>query len=80
LLRMLSANRDCAFGQAHDFAGIRDSEQFRKRVPIHTYAQLQPWIERAQHEQGPILTASPPLFFERSSGNSALHKHIPYTQ
>ncbi len=41
---------------------------------------MQPWIERAQHEQGPILTASPPLFFERSSGNSALHKHIPYTQ
>ncbi|MBS7425604.1 GH3 auxin-responsive promoter family protein [Pseudomonas syringae] len=80
LLRMLSANRDCAFGQAHDFAGIRDSEQFRKRVPIHTYAQLQPWIERAQHEQGPILTASPPLFFERSSGNSAVQKHIPYTQ
>ncbi len=28
LLRMLSANRDCAFGQAHDFAGIRDSNSF----------------------------------------------------
>ncbi|MBI6845021.1 GH3 auxin-responsive promoter family protein [Pseudomonas syringae] len=79
LLGMLSANRDCAFGRAHDFAGIRNASDFRDKVPMHTYAQLQPWIERARHESGAVLTTRPPLFFERSSGNSALQKLIPYT-
>lgn len=80
LQRLLEANRDCAFGRAHDFARLQDSTQFRDHVPIHTYAQLQPWIERAQTESAAILTASPPLFFERTSGNSALQKAIPYTR
>lgn len=48
LLRgMLSANRDCAFGRVHDFAGIRNAGDFRDKVPMHTYAQLQPQIGRA---------------------------------
>lgn len=80
LLGMLSANRDCAFGRAHDFAGIRNASDFRDKVPPCTYAQLQPWVEQAQHDSGAVLTNSPPLFFERSSGNSALQKHIPYTR
>lgn len=80
LQRLLEVNRDCAFGRAHDFARLQDSTQFRDHVPIHTYAQLQPWIERAQTESAAILTASPPLFFERTSGNSALQKAIPYTR
>ncbi|MCQ3032631.1 GH3 auxin-responsive promoter family protein [Pseudomonas syringae] len=80
LLGMLSANRDCAFGRAHDFAGIRNASDFRDKVPPSTYAQLQPWVEQAQHDSDAVLTTSPPLFFERSSGNSALQKHIPYTR
>ncbi|PMQ08091.1 hypothetical protein PseAD21_25925 [Pseudomonas sp. AD21] len=80
LLRLLEANRDCAFGRAHHFARLHDSTQFRDNVPIHTYLQLQPWIERAQNESEAILTSSPPLFFERTSGNSALQKAIPYTR
>ncbi|KPN88512.1 GH3 family domain-containing protein [Pseudomonas nunensis] len=80
LLRLLEANSDCAFGRAHHFARLHDSTQFRDNVPIHDYAQLQPWIERAQNESEAILTSSPPLFFERTSGNSALQKAIPYTR
>lgn len=80
LQRLLNANRDCAFGRAHGFAHIADSTQFRDNVPIHTYAQLHPWIERAQHESQAILTSVPPVFFERTSGSSALQKAIPYTR
>ncbi|MGN4047227.1 GH3 family domain-containing protein [Pseudomonas sp. SM4] len=80
LQRLLEANRDCAFGRAHDFARLQDSTQFRDNVPVHTYAQLQPWIERAQQQSAAILTTDTPLFFERTSGNSALQKAIPYTR
>lgn len=80
LQTLLKDNRDCAFGRAHLFADLHDSIQFRDNVPIHSYAQLQPWIERAQVESQAVLTASPPLFFERTSGSSALQKAIPYTR
>ncbi|WP_053180444.1 GH3 family domain-containing protein [Pseudomonas kilonensis] len=80
LQRLLKANSDCAFGRVHHFARIADSTQFRDNVPIHAYAQLHPWIQRAQQESEPILTSRPPLFFERTSGSSALHKAIPYTR
>ncbi|WP_164570704.1 GH3 family domain-containing protein, partial [Pseudomonas viridiflava] len=36
--------------------------------------------QRAQRESGPILTREAPLFFERTSGSSAVQKHIPYTR
>ncbi|MFJ2686728.1 GH3 auxin-responsive promoter family protein [Pseudomonas sp. NPDC087342] len=80
LQRLLKANSDCAFGRAHNFAHISDSTQFRDNVPIHSYSQLQPWIQRAQNESEPILTSRPPLFFERTSGSSAQQKAIPYTR
>lgn len=80
LQRLLDANHACAFGRAHDFSAIRTAAQFRQQVPTHSYAQLQPWIQRAQSESGAVLTSSPPLFFERTSGNSALQKNIPYTR
>ncbi|AMP04988.1 GH3 auxin-responsive promoter family protein [Collimonas pratensis] len=77
---MLADNSESAFGRAHGFARISDPVQFRERVPIHTYADLLPWIERAQRETQPVLTAQSPRFFERTSGNSAQQKLIPYTQ
>lgn len=80
LQRLLKINSDCAFGRAHNFAHLSNSVQFRDNVPIHSYAQLHPWIQRAQNESEPILTSRPPLFFERTSGSSALQKAIPYTR
>ena len=80
LLRILAENRDSAFGQAHSFASIKDPSTFAEKVPLHGYEALRPWIERAQHEHGSVLTCSAPLFFERTSGNSARQKNIPYTR
>ncbi|MFM0285277.1 GH3 family acyl-acid amido synthetase [Paraburkholderia megapolitana] len=79
LAQILDTNRDTAFGRAHGFAQIADAAQYRERVPVHSYADLEPWIERAQRDTQPVLTAQPPLFFERTSGNSAQQKRIPYT-
>lgn len=80
LQRILTYNTDSAFGRAHEFASITDASMFADKVPIHSYADLRPWIERAQNEHGAVLTGSPPLFFERTSGNSARQKNIPYTR
>nr|WKF57865.1 hypothetical protein HUO10_002359 [Paraburkholderia busanensis] len=79
LRQLLDTNRDTAFGRAYGFADIRDAAQYRERVPLQTYADLLPWIERAQRQTEPVLSAQAPRFFERASGNSALQKLIPYT-
>lgn len=80
LRRILSGNSESAFGRTHEFANITDVGMFAEKVPIHSYEDLSPWIERAQHEHGAVLTGSPPLFFERTSGSSAWQKNIPYTR
>jgi hypothetical protein len=77
---LLHANRDTAFGRQYDFAGIRDIEQYRARVPVQDYAGFEPWIARAQAGEAGVLTQEPALFYERSSGNSGPAKHIPYTR
>ncbi|KWE66583.1 auxin-responsive GH3-related protein [Burkholderia ubonensis] len=79
LARLLAANRNTALGAAHGFADIADPTQFRERMPATTYAGMRPWIDRALRESGPILTAQPPRFFERTSGSSERQKLIPYT-
>lgn len=79
LTRLLADNHESAFGRAHGFARIADPVQFRERVPVHSHAELLPWIDRALRESQPVLTAQPPRFFERTSGNGAQQKLIPYT-
>jgi len=79
LKQLLADNRESAFGREHGFADIADVTRFRERVPVRDYAGLSPWIERAQRDTQAVLTAQPPQFFERTSGNSAQQKLIPYT-
>ncbi|WP_341477904.1 GH3 family domain-containing protein [Pseudomonas viridiflava] len=49
---MLAANRDSAFGRAHEFASITDSTRFREKVAMQTYTRLAPWIQRANVSRG----------------------------
>ena len=47
LKAIVGANAGTAFGQAHDFAGIRTPEDFADRVPVGDHAtNVQPWLER----------------------------------
>ena len=47
LRRILRANAQSAFGRAHDFARIDDIDGFRAAIPIRSYDELRPWIDRA---------------------------------
>lgn len=56
-----------AYGVAHDFASVRGYAEFAAAVPIHDYAALAPWIERAAAGEPNVLTADEPLVFFTSS-------------
>ena len=80
LLRsILMRNADTDYGRAHGFGTISNYAEFRGRVPITSWKDIAPWIERAQATLAPVLTAETPLFYERTSGSSAARKDLPYT-
>ncbi|MGZ8711523.1 MAG: GH3 auxin-responsive promoter family protein, partial [Thermoanaerobaculia bacterium] len=77
---ILSRNAQTAFGRAHDFASIHDVDAFRAAVPIVTYDELAPWIERAVAGENDVLTRGPVSYFSTTSGTTAKPKFIPGTQ
>lgn len=76
---LLTRNRGCAFGKQYGFEGIRNAREFQESVPIASYDDLLPWIERIKNGEPDILTTEPVLAFEKSSGSVSASKYIPYT-
>ncbi|HEV7920453.1 MAG TPA: GH3 auxin-responsive promoter family protein [Thermoanaerobaculia bacterium] len=74
LLRIVRRNRDTEFGRQHDFASIRTVDDYLARVPVRTYEDFEPYIERQ------ALTAEAVEHFEPTSGSSGAVKLIPYTR
>ncbi len=80
LLELLKQNRDCAFGRHYGFESITTVREYQERVPVVTYDDLAPWIERVKTGERGILTSEAVLVFEKSSGSASAAKYIPYTQ
>ena len=46
LMRLLGENKDTEYGKKYDFANIRSIEEYQKKVPVVTYDDLAPYLER----------------------------------
>jgi hypothetical protein len=79
LARIVSVNRETAFGREHGFAAIDSVAEFRRRVPVRTYSELQPYLERIANGEAAVLTADPVRHFGVSSGTTDACKLVPYT-
>ncbi len=80
LIHLLRQNQRCAFGRQHGFASIRTVREYQDRVPVVTYDELAPWIERMKLGEHEVLSSEPVLAFEKSSGSAGAAKYIPYTK
>ncbi len=76
----LSRNAATEFGRAHDFSRLSSWEDYSARVPIGTYDDFQPWIERIAHGEDNVLTSEKVDMLEPSSGSSGPEKWVPYTR
>ncbi|QDV89352.1 GH3 auxin-responsive promoter [Phycisphaerae bacterium RAS2] len=69
------------FGKRHGFDKIRNDADFRREVPIRTYADIADDIERVR--RGDTTALLPPgsrvLMFAMTSGTTAQPKYIPVT-
>ena len=79
LKRLLADNSASAFGRAHDFAGIGSHEEFRERVPLADYEDLEPWIVRIMRGEESVLTREKVTRLVPTSGSAGARKLIPFT-
>jgi hypothetical protein len=81
LQEIVRRNRDCVFGREHGFADldVRDPEAFRAAVPLRSYADFRPWIDRMVAGEQGVLSSEPVLNFALSSGTTQALKYVPTT-
>jgi len=69
------------YGSKYDFLSVRTYQTFSERVPIITYEDFQPYIERARRGEANVFWNSPIKWFAKSSGTTdAKSKFIPVSQ
>ncbi len=80
LLKLLDEAKDTWIGKKYGFAEIRTIEQFQDRVPLGSYEDLQPLIERVMSGEQNLIWPSEVKWFAKSSGTtSERSKFIPVT-
>lgn len=77
---LLQKNATSHFGRTHSLYPRMSVQEFRQSVPISSYEDLRPLIERAAGGEPNVLTSEPVLMFETSSGSTSAAKLIPYTR
>ena len=58
------------WGRKYDYSSIRNYEDFRKRVPIQTYEEIKPYVERLRAGEQNLLWPSEIRWFAKSSGTT----------
>lgn len=78
LKRILSSNAATVFGQEHHFSRIESVEAYQNLVPLRTYEEFKPYIDRIAEGEPQVLTSEPPRQFALTSGSTQAAKLIPY--
>jgi hypothetical protein len=81
LRKLLSSAKYTEWGKKYDYSSIKTAEDYRQRVPVSTYEQLQPYIERLMRGEQQVLWPSEVRWFAKSSGTTNdRSKFIPVTE
>lgn len=80
LAKLLRQAKPTSFGQEHRFADLQTPEDYRLAVPLRTYEDFLPWIERVKTGESDVLWPGKPLYFATTSGTTAGAKYIPISR
>lgn len=79
--KLIQSAKGTEFGKIYDFNSITTYDQFRNRLPVFTYEEIFPYIERLMRGEQNVLWPSEVKWFSKSSGTTnARSKFIPVTQ
>ncbi len=78
LLGLVVAAQQTIIGVKYDFESVKNYKTFAQRVPISTYEELEPLIERTRTGEQNVFWNTPIKWFAKSSGTTnAKSKFIP---
>lgn len=78
LLSLIRQAEKTVVGEKYDFESIKSYASFAERVPISTYEELEPLIERTRQGEQNVFWNEPIKWFAKSSGTTnAKSKFIP---
>jgi hypothetical protein len=77
---LIAQAQNTAFGKDHNFAQIKNFEDFAKQVPIRDYEELKPYVDRMVKGEENILWKGKPIYFAKTSGTTSGAKYIPLTK
>ncbi len=81
LAKLLSHSRETVWGREHGYASISSHEQFCNSVPLQTYEELIPYVERLRAGEKNLLWPGEMKWFAKSSGTtSTKSKFIPVSK
>lgn len=70
LMKLLRKAENTEWGKMYDYQSIRNYEQFRERVPIQTYDDIKPYVERIRKGEKNLIWPSEIQWFAKSSGTT----------
>ena len=80
LQHLVNRAKDTVFGRDHDFAAIKNYQDFKRNVPVRDYEQLTPWIDQLVKGHENVLWPGKPEYFSKTSGTTSGVKYIPVTK
>lgn len=81
LINLVRLSENTIIGKQYDFESIRNYKTFTERVPVSTYEELEPLIERTRKGEQNVFWHEPIKWFAKSSGTTnAKSKFIPVSE
>lgn len=78
LINLIRQAENTILGKQYDFESVKTYHTFQERVPISTYEDLEPFIERTRKGEQNVFWHEPIKWFAKSSGTTnAKSKFIP---
>jgi len=81
LNQLLEKARDTEWGKMYNYTGISSVDEFKGQVPLQTYDEFKPYVERLRNGEKNLLWPGEVKWFAKSSGTTSdKSKFIPVTK
>ena len=81
LMNLLRSSENTVIGKQYEFDSIKSYSTFSERIPISTYEDLEPMIEKTRQGEQNVFWNTPIKWFAKSSGTTnAKSKFIPVSE
>jgi hypothetical protein len=79
--KLVTTARNTEWGKEYDYASIKTPTQFSTRVPVQSYDDLKPFVDRLKQGEQNLLWPTETKWFAKSSGTTSdKSKFIPVTK